>query len=547
MHLNIPLALAYLSAANGLSKNLCGGSCSDNMVLQHDRAVIWGFQEPAEEILTVCLQSTCDTVLVGDDGFWLFQFPPTPPSQNNTITISASPNQTTTLQNVAFGTVILCSGQSNMELELDQVHDGASVIQDADIYSESVRAVKVFHTSKPNTTMNELTIGHDWDGDEATNCSTKCGSDGWFKTESSCVELATMSAICYAHAVAIFNKLNNSVPIGLIQVSWGGTRIESWMSPSAVASSCEAESEGTARCGPAFGGEDERMNSTNSGNLCSANYNGMLHPLRFMQLTAMVWYQGESNLDTFEDSALSGPMNYACRFPTSVQDWRNTFNQQNLPFVYVELAACDNYPSAQINEISYPDMRMAQRSVLTLNKTNFVTAIDLGNEDHGVHSVIKIPLAERVAVAVVELAFDGKEQTSPKVLSTTASSITFNSGEMYFDDVMFATEGCANSHPFEVKINDQWVEVNATIDSNGVVQLDNDRGVEVRLNWSGFPQCSLYSKNNIAPVAPLRMKLTDVDDADCHDVCEVSESLQQCCSEFESCVAHAGCLTKPLI
>lgn len=39
------------------------------------------------------------------------------------------------------------------------------------------------------------------------------------------------------------------------------------------------------------------MNSTNSGNLCSADYNGMLAPILPMRFTAMLWYQGESNTD----------------------------------------------------------------------------------------------------------------------------------------------------------------------------------------------------------------------------------------------------------
>ena len=69
----------------------------------------------------------------------------------------------------------------------------------------------------------------------------------------------------------------------------GGTRIESWSSPEALAA-CPVDT--TAGCGPGLGTHPlPRMNSTNSGNLCSAAYNGMLHPLLPMRFSAMIWYQ----------------------------------------------------------------------------------------------------------------------------------------------------------------------------------------------------------------------------------------------------------------
>ena len=58
------------------------------------------------------------------------------------------------------------------------------------------------------------------------------------------------------------------MPVGLVESAWGGTRIESWSSPDALAA-CPADT--TAGCGPPLLGPGQwpRMNSSNSGNLCS--------------------------------------------------------------------------------------------------------------------------------------------------------------------------------------------------------------------------------------------------------------------------------------
>ena len=82
-----------------------------------------------------------------------------------------------------------------------------------------------------------------------------------------------------------------------------GTRIEAWTSPDGLA---KCSGEGTAKCGPCCQQKGDpwctktdppsapacgRMNSTNSGNLCSADYNGMLAPILPMRFKAMIWYQ----------------------------------------------------------------------------------------------------------------------------------------------------------------------------------------------------------------------------------------------------------------
>lgn len=145
-----------------------------------------------------------------------------------------------------------------------------------------IRVLQLDHFSSPNVTQDTVTWHHSWDGTGST-CQDRCGAP-WSQLGKN----TQFSAVCKFTGVALFDALGGNVPIGLVESAWGGTRIESWSSPDAL-SSCPADT--TAGCGPPIGGQWARMNSTNSGNLCSAAWNGMLHPILNMRFAAMLWYQ----------------------------------------------------------------------------------------------------------------------------------------------------------------------------------------------------------------------------------------------------------------
>ena len=111
----------------------------------------------------------------------------------------------------------------------------------------------------------------------------------------------------------------------------------------------------------------------------------------------MLFYQGESNTDTRFEANMSafvaGPTSYSCRIRAFLADvsatsrtpppiffctqlslcpthWqcrnpqlRRAFGYV-LPFIYVELAACDTYPLASIADEDWPLLRQSQRGVL---------------------------------------------------------------------------------------------------------------------------------------------------------------------------------------
>ena len=189
------------------------------------------------------------------------------------------------------------------------------------------------------------------------------------------------SATCYFFGRELYKSLKGQVPIGLITSCWGGQKVETFSSPTALADpTCggtrpsvsvgddqEQElNQGRRQLDPSIlDSHDDSFSRTGDGPKSMQLWNAMIHPLLPMRLTGAVWYQGEANA--------GDPTSYACRFPAMITDWREQFALPDLTFLYVELAAY--HPGT-----TWPEMRLAQRAALPLPKIGYATAIDLGGK-----------------------------------------------------------------------------------------------------------------------------------------------------------------------
>ena len=109
-----------------------------NMVLQRDGARLWGTSAPGE-VITVTLggsgagpwEATSDAT-----GSWTIQMDAQPASSGKTITITSSSGRSQRLVNVAFGDVVLCSGQSNMAVSANMAFNATAEIADSINYPD---------------------------------------------------------------------------------------------------------------------------------------------------------------------------------------------------------------------------------------------------------------------------------------------------------------------------------------------------------------------------------------------------------------------------
>jgi sialate O-acetylesterase len=124
-------------------------------------------------------------------------------------------------------------------------------------------------------------------------------------------------------------------------------------------------------------------------------YNAMLAPLQNFRIKGVIWYQGESNVGRADE--------YAELFPAMIEDWREMWQQENLPFIFVQLA---NYleSSDEPGDSDWAELREAQRQALELPNTAMAVAIDVG-EWNDIHPLDKKSVGERLALAARSLAY----------------------------------------------------------------------------------------------------------------------------------------------
>ena len=179
---------------------------SDHMVIQRNKPVhVWGRASPGERV-TVTIAFASKSVRTGRNGKWEVFLPEMPSGGPYTLTVSGS--NTITFEDVMSGEVWLCSGQSNMEWPL-------KAAQNAQVEINNARYPLIRHFKVPNKVS--FKPKDDVEDGIWEVCSPATAGD--------------FTAVGYFFALELFKELK--VPIGLVNASWGGTNVETWISDDA--------------------------------------------------------------------------------------------------------------------------------------------------------------------------------------------------------------------------------------------------------------------------------------------------------------------------
>lgn len=195
---------------------LCGADCTaqeavkfevsaifgSSMVLQRDQPLpVWGLAQPGAEV-SVTLGSNTATTKADEGGRWLAKLPAMPAGGPHKLVISGP--VTVTFEDVLIGDVWVCSGQSNMQW--------------------SVQNSKDFEAEKAAANYPQL---RHFDLQRATGAEPLTTLRGKW-TVAAPENIGPWTAVGYFFGRDLQKAVN--VPIGLINTSWGGTRVEAWMS-----------------------------------------------------------------------------------------------------------------------------------------------------------------------------------------------------------------------------------------------------------------------------------------------------------------------------
>jgi sialate O-acetylesterase len=176
----------------------------DHAVLQRDRPItVWGWTRPGEQVRMEFASRTAQT-RADADGRWQVSIAGLPAGGPHVL-VASSGDARQIAADVLIGDVWLCSGQSNMELPVSRTLNAPTEIASAD--NPRIRMLKV---GQQQSALPRRSFGMPVQWRAATPAN-----------------VSTFSAACYYFARELQTQVD--VPMGLIDASWGGSRIEAWI------------------------------------------------------------------------------------------------------------------------------------------------------------------------------------------------------------------------------------------------------------------------------------------------------------------------------
>ncbi|MBK8348479.1 MAG: sialate O-acetylesterase [Saprospiraceae bacterium] len=228
-------------------------------------------------------------------------------------------------------------------------------------------------------------------------------------------------------------------------------------------------------------------------------YNAMIHPLFHYPIKGMLWYQGESNVGK--------PQEYYALMDKLISNWREGWNNPDLPFYYVQLA---NFLEAKEMpaESNWAAMRQQQLDMLRIAHTGMAVTIDIG-EWNDIHPLNKKDVGERLALHALKNQYAKKNIIISGPL-VKKYKVNKNKVTLKFDYVQKGIKKVNSLKYFELAGDDKkFVKANTVIKGKTIVlqsvQIAAPR--YVRYAWADNPEYVNFFNTEGLPASPFELKL----------------------------------------
>lgn len=182
---------------------------SDGMILQRDCNVkVWGWADPNEKI-TIEIAGKKLACQANEKGEWVALL--SPQRAGGPFSMEITGTNSIKINDILFGDVWLCSGQSNMELPMFRVKPR---------YEDLIK-------NSENANIRCFTVPQKYNFK-----SEQSDFDNGIWKAANPINVLKFSAVAYFFARELYDKYK--VPVGLINASLGGSPIEAWMSEDAL-------------------------------------------------------------------------------------------------------------------------------------------------------------------------------------------------------------------------------------------------------------------------------------------------------------------------
>ncbi|GGY03207.1 sialate O-acetylesterase [Massilia dura] len=429
---------------------------SDHMVLQRSATTpVWGWAD-AGETVTVRFGAAVAATRAGADGRWRVDLDVAGAGAGaaggNELVVRGAAGEVV-VRDVLVGDVWLASGQSNMQKPLGERKGERPTFNHRDeIAAAEAPGVRLFKVARGRAQRPADDVAGEW---------VRCSPES--------VKRTAFSAAAYFFGRRLHRELG--VPVGLIDASVGGTRIELWTPSAALAASP----------GRAPAADDAVL------------YNAMVAGLAPFGLKGMLWYQGESNLIDDGDGAA-----YTAKMAALVGSWRGAFGN-DLPFYYVQIAPHLYHVvrSAKVADAeAAARLRAAQAAALAIPGTGMVVTTDLADDLADIHPRDKRQVGLRLANLALAGTYGRKdiEAWGPRL---RAMQVDGGRALLLFDhaDGLFASDRKPLSWFQVAGADGRWHPARAEIE-RGRVAVHSDRVPQpaaVRFAWDEAAQPNLVN------------------------------------------------------
>lgn len=401
LRLSLPVFLFVPVPASGTELAL-PGFFSDGMVVQREMPVrVWGWAEPGAEVSVTFRGATAETRATASG--WEVKFPAGPAGGPFVLRVRSS-GEELVVEDVYVGEVIVLAGQSNARWPIARTDSAAAKIAMARADRPLIRQFdhRYRAASEP---LDDVKDGR------------------WLKADAERIGL--LSLVGFFTARSLRDEVGD-IPVGLIEVAVGGTRIRSWISREkmksdprvapllenylsaiplerkrhAIGLSGWEQKAAAARAAGEpvprkpneirFGPRDENHPHRPSG-----YYYARVAPFAGLPVRAVVWYQGESDaVDAVGDIERQA---HGHHLTALIEDWRSAWRRPELPFLIVQL------PSFGSDQHDFVTIRRGQQEAAKASPgTGLVVTIDTGDIEN-IHPFDKEPVGQRLAAMLAKL------------------------------------------------------------------------------------------------------------------------------------------------
>ena len=477
----------------------------DGGVLQRERSVpVWG-RAIAGKSVSVTFNGQAQTTTADASGRWQITLAAMPASAvGQTMTVTEEGSPAVQVRDLLVGEVWIGSGQSNMEFLVRETRPE----DQAAAAAGPVPLMRLFTVPRELSQVRQESARGSW-----SLATPETARD--------------FSAVCYFFGKKLADELQ--VPVGMIDSSWGGSRIEPWWAEEGLVGIddlAEMKNHRLARS-PGFPEYEQpfrkyvstvrdwadiaakaldsglaapripeapallKMGHTEDVGL----YQAMIHPLVPYALRGFLWYQGESN---------NGEgMLYTSKMQALIAGWRKQFKADAAPFLFVQLAPY-NYGETRTTDL--PGIWSAQQEALKIPHTGMAVTNDIGNVQD-IHPTNKGEIARRLALWALadtygktDLVKSGPLFTRYKVAESgitigfdhTGSGLTTRDGK---PPTLFEIAG----------IDENYLPADAQIAADGTTLFLTNTAVakpdRARFAWSQIAEPNLINKEGLPAAA----------------------------------------------